>query len=391
MRNIRFAIPAIVIGGGITALAAIRAMGRAGIPVYCISQCKDEATCSSYCRKSFVAPDIYDQDHLKNILKKFSFEKKGAILFPVSDAIALNLANLKDELDTYILTIPKKDVLDKLINKNKFYESLKKENVSHPHTLNIENRIPTRKILKNITYPVYVRPHISHEFWKIFQRKGFVAESEKKLLNYLNLTHSKELEVMIQEIVPGPPTNHVFIDGYMDKKSDPKVVFARQRLRMWPLTFGNSTFCRSIPIDQVNAQHKTLIKYLKAINYSGLFSAEFKKDERDCVVKLLEINFRTSAWFSALSASCGVNIMKIAYLDSIGEEVKIYESYRRDFKWLELETDLRASARMISTGDLSIPVWLSVFLQCNQECFPIAKDDIGPFIVYLKRFFPYLN
>jgi D-aspartate ligase len=171
----------------------------------------------------------------------------------------------------------------------------------------------------------------------------------------------------------------------MDSGTNPKVFFARQRLRMWPLTFGNSTLCKSISIEQVISQKEMLSRYLRSVNYSGIFSAEFKKDERDGTFKLLEINSRTSAWFSSLSAKCGVNIMLIAYLNAIGKDTEYTEKYGAGFKWLDLENDIKAVVSMMSNGELTIPTWLSTFLQPHQECFPFAKDDLDPFIVSSKR------
>ena len=279
----------------------------------------------------------------------------------------------------------KKDILETLINKKRFYETLTKQEVPHPITIYVEDYETAMKISKRITYPVYIRPSLSQQFSKIFQIKGFVAKSEEELLRYFKLTKDANLEVMIQEIILGPPTHHIFIDGYMDSETNPKAFFARQRLRMWPLAFGNSTLCKSIAIKQVISQKEMVSRYLKSVNYSGIFSAEFKKDQRDGIFKLLEINSRTSAWFSALSAKCGVNIMLIAYLNAIGKDTEYTDKYESVVKWLEIETEIKAVAGMISNGDLTITSWLSTLLQPNQEYFSFAKDDLDPFLVNLKR------
>ena len=56
MRKRGFDIPAVVIGGGVSGLAAIRALGREGVPVYCADDRKNEAMHSAYCKKSFISP-----------------------------------------------------------------------------------------------------------------------------------------------------------------------------------------------------------------------------------------------------------------------------------------------------------------------------------------------
>ena len=58
-------------------------------------------------------------------------------------------------------------------------------------------------------------------------------------------------EVILQEYIPGPPTEHYFIDGFMDREHVVQARFARQRLRMYPPDFGNSTYMVSVDIGKV--------------------------------------------------------------------------------------------------------------------------------------------
>jgi predicted ATP-grasp superfamily ATP-dependent carboligase len=151
---------------------------------------------------------------------------------------------------------------------------------------------------------------------------------------------------------------------------------------MWPLAFGNSSLCISIPASEVNSLKEILFRYLRDINYHGIFSAELKKSHRDDVFKLLEINSRTSAWFNTLSAKCGINIMLTAYLDAIGRDIKYLEDYEAGVKWLFLRDDLRSAIRMVLNGDLGIHEWVSSLLG-KKDHISYAKDDLRPFIMNL--------
>ena len=51
-----FDVPAVVVSGGVSGLAAISALGREGVPVYCVDDRKNEAMHSAYCKKSFISP-----------------------------------------------------------------------------------------------------------------------------------------------------------------------------------------------------------------------------------------------------------------------------------------------------------------------------------------------
>jgi len=380
----QFRIPAIVLGGGATTgLGAIRSLGRAGVTVYYMDEKKGEAIYSKYCKKCFVFPKIgHNKDELRRVLLKLKNEIGDAALFPASDSYAIYLSDLIDELNGYYLPTPKKEVIETLINKRRFYESLTKKKIPHPTTHFPENSEDVKKISRDISYPIFIKPYFSLQFSERFRKKGFVTNSDRELLEFFALTKRLGVDMMIQEIIPGPPTDHIFLDGYANKDSNPKAFFARRRLRMWPLAFGNSSLCVSIPISEIASLKETLITYLKSIHYRGIFSAELKKDHRDGLFKLLEINSRTSAWFNTLSAKCGINIMLIAYLDAIGKDVKYSEDYEAGVKWLFLRDDIRSAMRMVLKGDLSVREWISSLIG-KKDYMTYAKDDLGPFVMSL--------
>ncbi len=158
-------------------------------------------------------------------------------------------------------------------------------------------------------------------------------------------------------------------------------LFARQRLRMWPLSFGNSTVCVSVPLSKVEALRKTIVEYLQSIGFHGIFSAEFKKDPRDGIGKLLEVNAR-SWWYNSYPAKCGVNIIFIAYLDAVGEEVQPIENYEDGVKLIYFSDDLRASLSMLMNRNLTLRKWISTFNGKKDWAF-FAKDDVRPCIMSL--------
>ena len=59
------------------------------------------------------------------------------------------------------------------------------------------------------------------------------------------------MSVVLQEYIPGPCSEHHFVDGYVDRAGRVKALFARRRLRIYPPDFGNSTAMVSIPLDEV--------------------------------------------------------------------------------------------------------------------------------------------
>ncbi len=109
--------------------------------------------------------------------------------------------------------------------------------------------------------------------------------------------------VVLQEYIPGPATRHYYVEGFVDSEGAVRIWFARQRLRMYPPDFGNSTYFASVHWTRSRAPSPpwTLLAHLQ---YRGIFSAEFKRDDRDGEFKLLEVNARPW-WYVDFAVRCG--------------------------------------------------------------------------------------
>ncbi|MGD8506733.1 MAG: hypothetical protein PVF15_08745 [Candidatus Bathyarchaeota archaeon] len=376
--------PAVVIGGGVNGLGVIRNLGRSGVDVYCVVENKNEAVYSRYCKEYFIFPRAErGSQELMTFLNRFKRRLSSeAVLFPTSDISILNVSSLIDEIDSYLAPVSNPEVIETLVKKRKFYDSLIKKEVPHPLTLfpDLEN---LKEIVKKVSYPVFVKPSMSQTFFKKFGKKGFVAKSEKELNQHIKLMEKYQIDVMVQEIVSGPPTNHYFIDGYLDKNSRPLALFARRRLRMWPLSFGNSTACVSVPIPEVVNMKEAIMEYLASIGFRGIFSAEFKRDPRDGVGKLLEVNAR-SWWYNSFPSACGVNIILTAYLEAIGKDVKSVQKYETGINLIYFTEDLKWLLATFVQGKPSFREWLSSIIG-KKDWVVLAKDDPNPFIMNIER------
>lgn len=370
-----------------TGLGVIRNLGRKGVPVYLVIEEKDEATYSKYCKKYFIFPGISQNlEKLVTILSKIQSQvNRPMVLFPTSDLLALNVSLLKDQTDSYLIPIADREVLEILVEKRKFYESLGNLRIPHPSTYFLKDDTEFAGISDEVQYPVYIRPSISTTFAEIFQKKGFVANREEELLNYMNMGWKYGFELLLQEIIPGDPTDHYFIDGYLDKKSKPLAVFARRRLRMFPLNFGNSTACVTIPLSKVSVMKETIINYLQSISFHGIFSVEFKVDPRDNTPKMLEVNAR-SWWYNSFPAECGIDIIYTAYLDALEKPIRPQEKYKDNVKLIYILQDIMSSLTMFARRTLHHTEWASS-LKGEKHYALFAEDDLLPFITSFPYFF----
>jgi D-aspartate ligase len=378
--------PVVVLGEGLTALRTVRTFGKRGIDAYLVLEGRDVAHYSKYCKKSFSARGMRrNQNILKTLLKKIAKRcSKRVVVYPTSDLDAVNLADLKEDMpDDYCFVVGEKEPVRTLVDKSRFYKALAQHGIDHPKTYFPETAKDTQKIAGDVKYPIFIRPAVTQLFSQVFDSnsKGFIAYSPRELLKFYSLSKEHGIEMMIQEIIPGPPTNSYQLEGYYNTDHNPTVLFARQRLRIWPPDFGNTTLCVSIPMAELEDEKNSINFFMEKIGYHGLGSAEFKKDDRDGALKLLEINARPW-WHFWLSGECGPDIVFLSYLDAIGEKNEYTEHYEIGVKSMHCVNDMVSAGKMFLNGSISLQEWAHSLKGIRQFAF-LSADDSAPFFMEL--------
>jgi predicted ATP-grasp superfamily ATP-dependent carboligase len=190
------------------------------------------------------------------------------------------------------------------------------------------------------------------------------------------------IELLLQEFVPGPPTSHVFLDGYVDRCGVMRACLARRRLRMHPRPFGNSTLSVTIPIDEASEAVTSLRRLFDGVGYVGLFDAEFKQDARDGMFKILEVNARPW-WQLALATSSGLDVCAMAYDDALGRPLPATSVYRIGQTWVHPIPDLRAWRTARKLGDRAGGFPLRLWFGGANAVF--SRDDPKPAVEALVQ------
>src|SRR6185436_3458571 len=210
------------------------------------------------------------------------------VLFPCSDMWARAIAALPDESRrAYPASIAPLAALDILVDKGKFRETLERLDIPHPTTRNLSSVGDLERIADDVFQSSFLKPQHSQQFFARFGVKAFRVGSRAEALERFEMCAANGLEMMLQEYIPGPPTNHYFIDGFVDRNGVVRAMFARRRLRMSPPDFGNSTSMVSVPLMETGNASTTLDTLFAELAYRGIFSAEFKRDERSGVFNLI--------------------------------------------------------------------------------------------------------
>ena len=312
-------------------LGSVRCLARARIPCRVLSQAHRSSVDQShvphrrdpYANSRWYRPaPPYGGGGLATYLSSLPFD---AILIPCSDDWARAITELPPELrQRFPSSLSAGAVLRRFLDKGLFAQLLEAEAVPHPDTVLVRDVADVHG--RTLSGQSFIKPRDSQTFHARFGVKAFWPSSREGLLQKLELATGSGFEVILQEYIPGPASHHYFVDGFLDAHHRVRAVFARRRLRMYPPRFGNSSYMVSIPLDAAAPAVESITGLLTKLGYRGVFSAEFKKDDRDGLFKLLEVNARPW-WFVEFAANCGVNVLEMAYRDALGEPVAMVHEY----------------------------------------------------------------
>jgi predicted ATP-grasp superfamily ATP-dependent carboligase len=359
-----------VLGQGITVLGVQRILAAAGIPYFIVERDDPFVTRSRFYRPLPEESPGQEPLDLETWLSGLALER--AVLLPCSDRWVSAVAGLASELrERFPSSTATTGTLDLLIDKGRFAGALDDLEIPHPRSRTVTSEAELAGALDEGWNEGFLKPRDSGRFFAEYGVKAFRAGSASELAERLGTLTAAGHGVIVQEYVPGPPSNHIFIDGFRDRSGRIRALFARRRLRMYPPWFGNSTFMRSVPIDEVKEAAEHLDRLLAHTRYRGVFSAEFKRDADDGRYKLLEVNTRPW-WYVEFAARCGVDVCSMAYRDALEEPVRDVASYRTGATCVYPYMDYFACRELRRTGDLTAGDWIRSWASSSQPVFRLS-------------------
>jgi predicted ATP-grasp superfamily ATP-dependent carboligase len=361
-------VPAIVLGTGITALGVIRSLARAKVLTYAVSGNLGFVGKSRYCRQLLASGRaLTSHEDLPGFLADLSLDR--AVLIPCSDDYVIAAGRLDANLqDKFSISQPDSEMVEKLLDKWDLYEILSKHNIPHPQTNTIGDVDELAGFPDDMFEHSFLKPRDSSTFFKKFWVKAFRITSREEAITRYKEAASAGLEMLLQDYIPGPPTNHYFIDGFVDRNGKLCAAFARQRIRMYPPYFGNSSYMTSIAPEQVASAISSLRTLFAAVNYRGVYSAEFKLDPRDNEYRILEVNVRPW-WYIWFAEICNVPIALMQYRDALGLDVAPAMEYPSDVNLVYHYYDLHNFLNLRREGKLGTWEWLRSWMNAKSAVF----------------------
>jgi predicted ATP-grasp superfamily ATP-dependent carboligase len=372
-------VPALVFGNGPTALGVVRILRAAGVTAYVVS---DDPQLVSQSRWFQPAPPSRSAATPEQDLAAYleGLPVPRAVLMPCSDSWAVRIAALPESItERFPRCLAPVHVLERLADKGQLAEALREAKVPHPRTLLLDTAADVATIPSDALTHAFLKPRDSQRFFRRFGTKGFWVRSHHEAAQRWQDARSEGHTMLFQEYIPGPPSRHYHLDGFIDSKGRMAAMFARRRLRMYPLDFGNNTLTVSVPLSEVTDARESLARLLDHVGFHGIFSAEFKYDERDSRFKLIEVNVRPW-WYVAFAAQCGVDVVMMAYREALGLPVEPVTSYHVGRRCAYLYYDYHAYRALRQGGHLSFAGWVrSVLGACGplfrwNDPYPVWDD-----------------
>jgi D-aspartate ligase len=381
----QYSVPAIVWGRGPTALGILRCLRIAGIPTSVACPPGDHVTHSRWYTPT-PGPHPWDgalNARTADALRAIPLER--AVVIPGADDGALWLADVphSDLGARFRVSSSSRETLEILEDKTRFADFLRGTDIPHPRTFYIESEADIDAVPYDDLDSTFVKPANSQQFSDVTGVKAVRVSSKDELRRVWEKLHAQGFKLMAQEYVPGPPSNHYFVDGFRDRDGTLTGLFTRRRIRIHPPDFGNSSYCVSIPLTEIPEAIASMVDLLARVNYRGIFSAEFKKDARDGKFRILEVN--TRAWtYVEFAGRCGVNVCEMAYQDALELPVTVAPTtYPIGAGCVDFHRDL-SSVRTPSKHDRDpLPKILLQWMTAHYHSFRF--DDPGPGLSAAKR------
>jgi D-aspartate ligase len=353
--------PAVILGGHANAVSVARALGSSGVPVYALGWGPGATVKHSRFTQSFISVDKHDlQGGWLSWLESEATRLEGAVLLPCGDDGLELIARNRGFLEGlgYRPIEADDDVVLTMLDKSKTYALARQIDVPSPRTVALEGSEDIALAVSDLGYPCALKALHTHEFARRGVDKVIVVHDAGDLEAALRGIAAHGLRMLATELIPGPVNLLYSYYSYMDENGVPLFHATKRKLRQFPVGFGAASY----GVTQWDAEVAELgSRFFRKSGVRGLAEAEFKRDPRDGVVKLIECNHRFTG-SNELVRAAGIDLALLAYNRVVGRPDPPLGSYRDGvYLWGPI-LDSRAFRTLRRQGELTTVDWVRSLL-----------------------------
>jgi D-aspartate ligase len=379
-------VGAIVIGGDYQGLGIARSLGRHGIPVCVIDDETSIARTSRFVRDAIRVRNLRTERALLDALAQArgKLGLSGWVLYPTREENVAGIAANREALQRdFRVPTPELAATRQAWDKREVYSLAERLSIPVPRTWFPRSAEDLAVI--EVDGPVVVKPAIKEHFFYATRAKAWRADTAEELLAAFQ--RAMEIvpadEIIVQDMIPGDgQQQYAYCAFFRDGRSLASMTVRRRRQH--PSDFGRaSTFVETISLPELEEPSR---RFLSAIGYYGLVELEYKRDPRDGVCKLLDVNARTWGYHS-LGRAAGVDFPYLLFRDQIGAPVD-ETCARPGVRWIRLATDVPNALRDIRAGTLRPSAYLRSLRGVHAEAVFSLRDPVPG--LYELALLPYL-
>lgn len=348
---------AVVFGLYETGLGVARSLGSMGVSVTGVDHKKDMGFYSRFVQPLLCPHPVgEEQEFIHWVKDKFAgLEKPVPVFFSSDDFLIAFSRNREHFRELFLFNMVDHSFIESISDKYKQAKLALDAGVDVPVTYEINTVDEMESLPATIEYPLFVKGRDVNSWRKRISGnvKGFRIENKTQLNEKLKEILLRDVPVILQEIIEGPDTNHFKYNTYISVDGSIAGEFALQKIRQNPPHFGVGAVVQSLQYPELFEIGR---KLFAGIDFRGIGSAEFKKDERDGKLKLIEINPRY--WQqNYLATYCGVNFPYYNYADLTGASFKVNTVYKTNVKWINRQLDFDSFVKYRKEGLLTFKSW----------------------------------
>lgn len=339
-------IPAVVLGvEHPRALAAIRSLGRAGIPLVAV----DHQVSAGFCSRYLGARHLIGNDSDEALAALDALARKGGgVLIPTSDRYLVLVGKNSDRLSrSFVLTTPPWEVLGRVLTQPECYAIAREAGIATPRffqprdadgldevvaALDLDHHEYLLKTMPG-TQPADAR---TGRFTKVAAADP--AAVRRQCLEIFGRTGGFP---MIVEVVPGEADRCIGVTMVVDRQHEAVISYCVRRLKLHtysrsgrfvhPYELGANVFCESIrDLEAIEAARS----FVRHARYYGAITVEFRRDPADRLV-LIKADPRLVR-ATSLSTALGLDVPTTLYRVAVAGGPAPRRTYPEGVAWMWL-------------------------------------------------------
>ncbi|MGH8642679.1 MAG: polysaccharide deacetylase family protein [Burkholderiales bacterium] len=313
----RIAAPrAFIVGLGENGYGILRSLARERVRAVGFETRPEEfGRHSRYCETHALPHFLDDRRIVQVLIERAGDLAAKPVLFPTSDYHTSILARHREELSRHFqFHWVEEEALRHIVDKARMSRVCGNAGVLTPRTHVTAPDEDLAGLAEGLSFPCLIKPNRSFDTPFPTDIKNVIVRSPAELLAFYQARPELKGATVCQEIIEGGDDAIFQCTALIRASGEVGAVFCARKLHQYRPGYGVMCFGRSEENDAVAA---LTLRLLRALQYRGLASLEFKRGALDGRYYFIEMNPRLP-WYNSLFLDAGVNLPYLAYRDLAG-------------------------------------------------------------------------